>query len=114
MPGDPVGEPSGDTARGSSQDAAERLLRLAAVHRSVPDVARMIAILRDCSNPAAEDALREAAVTRPVSDLVLLAELLSDPMHAGQGTRPVVEPDLLAPRVSARPGVAGAPVPSAM
>ncbi|MYV96801.1 hypothetical protein GT354_00605 [Streptomyces sp. SID3343] len=87
-------------------------MRLAAVHRPVPDVARMIAILGDCSGMAAEDALREVAVRRPVSDLVLLAELLSDPTHAGQGRRPVAEPD---PRVPHGPKGSGsvAPAPSA-
>ncbi|MYS84662.1 hypothetical protein [Embleya scabrispora] len=109
LPGDPAGGQSGDTAQESSDDAAERLLRLAAVHRTVPDVARMIAILRDRSAPAAEDALREVAVARPVSDLVLLAELLSDPTHADQGRRPVAEP---APRVQAGPRAAAAPKPA--
>lgn len=75
-----------------SDNPAETLLRLATAHRSVPEVARMIAILKDCSGLAADDALREAAMTRPVSELVLLANLLSNPTHARQGRRPAEQP----------------------
>lgn len=114
-PGDSVGEPFHDTTGDVPDDAAETLLRLATTHRSVPDVARMIAILGDCSGMAADDALREAAMTRPVSDLVLLADLLSNPTHARQGRRPAEQGDPHHPGPPAGPGKAGAfaPLPPA-
>ncbi|MFJ8746701.1 hypothetical protein ACIRL2_46100 [Embleya sp. NPDC127516] len=92
-PDDAAREPFHDTTPGLPGDAAETLLRLATTHRSIPDVARMIAILGDCSGMAAEDALRQAATTRPVSDLVLLADLLGNPTHARLGRRPAEEDD---------------------
>lgn len=111
-PDNPVEEPFHDTADDFPEDAAEKLLRLATTHRSVPEVARMIAILGDCSGMAADEALREAALTRPVSDLVLLADLLSNPTHARQGRRPAEEGD---PHHPGGPGHAGVfpPLPPA-
>ncbi|MFE5330450.1 hypothetical protein ACFRCG_29090 [Embleya sp. NPDC056575] len=82
-----------EPVQGPPADAAERLLRLVATHRTVPDVARMVAILRDYSEAAADDALREAAMTRPVSDLVLLADLLRDPDRTVQTQRPGTDPE---------------------
>ncbi|WP_331769948.1 hypothetical protein OG948_40265 (plasmid) [Embleya sp. NBC_00888] len=71
---------------------------MTATHRPIPDVARMIAILRDCPGSAADDVLREAAMTRPVSDLVQLAELLRAPAHSAQGKHPTAQPDPPHPR----------------
>ncbi|MFI1586266.1 hypothetical protein [Embleya sp. NPDC020630] len=82
-----------EPVQGPPADAAERLLRLVATHRSVPDVARIVAILRDYSEAAADDALREAAMTRPVRDLVLLADLLRDPDRTVQTQRPGTDPE---------------------
>ncbi|MFI6978343.1 hypothetical protein ACIBSV_07065 [Embleya sp. NPDC050154] len=79
-------------------DASQTLLRLTATHRPIPDLARMIAILRDCPGSAADDVLREAAMTRPVSDLVQLAELLRDPAHSAQSKHPTAQPDPPHPR----------------
>ncbi|OPC78010.1 hypothetical protein B4N89_37965 [Embleya scabrispora] len=92
-PGAAVEDPFDQPMQGPPADAAERLLRLVATHRSVPDVARMVAILRDYSEAAADDALREAAMTRPVSDLVLLADLLRDPGRTVETKRPVTDPE---------------------
>ncbi|GCD95738.1 hypothetical protein EHYA_03421 [Embleya hyalina] len=88
-PGAAVEDLLHEPVQGPPADAAERLLRLVATHRSVPDVARMVAILRDYSEAAADDALREAAMTRPVRDLVMLADLLRDPAHTVRTGRPV-------------------------
>ncbi|MFI6978344.1 hypothetical protein ACIBSV_07070 [Embleya sp. NPDC050154] len=114
-PGNPVEEPDHDTTDDLPDNAAETLLRLATTHRSVPEVARMIAILGDCSGMAADEALREAAMTRPVSDLVLLADLLSNPTHAKQGRRPVEVGDPHRPNGPVGPGNAGGfpPLPPA-
>lgn len=92
---DPPPSPIPDPAAASSTVPATRdggpadeLLRLAVVNRPIPDVARVLAILKDCSDVNADNALREVAIKRPISDLVLLAELLNDPVHAAQGPRP--------------------------
>ncbi|WP_439680673.1 hypothetical protein [Embleya sp. MST-111070] len=92
-PGVAVEDAFPEPVQGPPADAAERLLRLVATHRSVPDVARMVAILRDYSEAAADDALREAAMTRPVRDLVLLADLLRDPDRTVQTQRPGTDPE---------------------
>ncbi|MFI6978967.1 hypothetical protein ACIBSV_10255 [Embleya sp. NPDC050154] len=97
-----------DRVEANSDNPAETLLRLATTHRTVPEVARMIAILKDCSGLAADDALREAALTRPVSELVLLANLLSNPTHARQGRRPAEQPDPRDARMPVGPTHTGA------
>lgn len=112
-PDDPYGEhltrpTPDDRVEALSDNPAETLLRLATAHRTVPEVARMIAILKDCSGLAADDALREAATTRPVSELVLLANLLSNPTHARQGRRPAEQPDRHDARLPVGPKHTGA------
>ncbi|MGW9212449.1 hypothetical protein ACWGR4_36475 [Embleya sp. NPDC055664] len=95
-PSAPIEEPSG-YPQGGHNEPADKLLRIAATHRSIPDLARMITILDDGSGTAADDALREAAMTRPVSDLVLLTDLLRNPTYAAQDGRPATESDPHAP-----------------
>ncbi|MGW1995845.1 hypothetical protein [Embleya sp. NPDC001921] len=109
MPRPPAPAPSVPVGVVPPARPADELLRLAVVNRPVPDVARMLAIIEDCSGVSADDALREAALKRPVSDLVQLAELLSDPTHAEQGRRPP-EPRTEEPasRAGEPPGPAGA------
>ncbi|WP_161500957.1 hypothetical protein [Embleya scabrispora] len=104
-------EPSG-YPQGAYNDPADKLLRIAATHRSIPDLARMITILEDGSGTAADDALREAAMTRPVSDLVLLTDLLRNPTYATHDGRPATESDPRAPEGTAASAPESAPKPS--